>query len=151
MTVKFESEQEMRNADVPWFDTKEELVEYITALESMSHDYGTAVYAVSMATVAMFNYMARKLGITGFQAGCADLDVIRRTRHLEDGFRLIDYNRLLYPQYLNEEHFPTHEQLLMENRGHLARKARKLLKESPDAHPNVIARWEYVASLGDES
>jgi hypothetical protein len=54
---------------------------------------------------------------------------------------------LLYPQYLNGEHFPSHEQLLHENKKELAKEARKTLKEGSQFHPEVRARLEYVASL----
>lgn len=92
------NEQEMREAKVPWFKTEQELIAYIDELVSMQHNYGTCVYAASMASTATFRYISGKLGMTGFQAGCADLDIIRRTRGLER-FILIDIENALYPQY----------------------------------------------------
>jgi hypothetical protein len=66
---------------------------------------------------------------------------------MENGFMLINYDNLLYPQYLNDEHFPSYEKLIQDNKSHLAKKAKERLKESPDAHPDVIAHWKYLASL----
>lgn len=93
------NEQEMRDANVPFIKTAHELSEYIEGLIEQQHDYGTCVYAMSMAAVAAFNYVASALGVTGFQASCADLDIIRRTRHMECPFMLIKLEDRLYPQY----------------------------------------------------
>lgn len=101
------TEQQMRDADVPWPETVEELAEYVTSLVDRPHDYGTCVYAMSMAALAAMYHVAKKLGVTGFQASCADMDILRRSRRLDDGFRIVNYSNLLYPQYWNAEHFPT--------------------------------------------
>lgn len=144
------TEQEMRDSKVPWPQTIEELTEYINSvLGRDDHDYGTCVYAMSMAAVATFYYVSHMLGVTGFQASCADMDFLRRTRGYESGFRLTNYDDLLYPQYLNKEHFPSHKELLMENLPQLARKAQRLLQENMPAHPEVKARWEYIVSLAN--
>ena len=52
------TEQEMKAASVPTFNTLEELTEYIRHLSVMNHDYGTACYAMSMAATASFNFIA---------------------------------------------------------------------------------------------
>lgn len=140
------TEQEMREAKVPTLDTPEELVAYITTLTDRPHDYGTSVYAMSMAATAAFNYVARKVGSSGFQASCADLDVLRRTRRIKGPFRITDYADLLYPQYLTEEQFPSIRHLEAEHAQWLADEARKLIAESPKAHPDVTARWQYLAA-----
>ena len=76
------TEQEMRDTEVPRANTIGELSDYIESLVQQEHDYGTCVYAMSMAATAAFNYVARRLGVTGFQASCADMDVLRRTRRI---------------------------------------------------------------------
>jgi len=82
MVETAKTEAEMRDTKVPWPLTDKQLTEYIASLATRTdYDYGTCVYAVSMAAVATFNYMAGVLGITGFQSGCADFDILRRTRH----------------------------------------------------------------------
>jgi hypothetical protein len=93
------TEEEMQKAEVPRFDTIEELNTYINNLVNQPHDYGTCVYAMSMASVATFNFMARKLGVTGFQASCADLDFLARTRNMKLGFIVLNGRDLMYPQY----------------------------------------------------
>lgn len=126
------TEQEMREADVPWLDTPEELGEYIEALVSRPHDYGTCVYAMSMAAVAAFQYVARKLVVTGFQASCADMDILRRTRRMDDGFRIVNYRDLLYPQHWDEERSPIFRAALAERPEYWADKAKELMDQAGD-------------------
>ncbi len=142
------TEQELRETKVEFPKTLDELNEIIKQLTERNHDYGTCVYAMSIAAVATFNYIGSKLGCTGFQASCADLDILRRTRHYEDGFMITDYNKLLYPQYWDDEHFPTKEQLLEKNKEQLAKKAKQLLEDSNGStHPNIIEHWKMIAGL----
>ena len=99
MKCEATTEEEMREHKVPWPNTIEELTEYIQSLIDMKHDYGTSAYSMSLAGVAAFNFIGSKLGTTGFQASCADLDMIRRTRAIKGPFRLVDFSNMLYPQY----------------------------------------------------
>ena len=89
----------MRAEKAPWPKTLEELNEYITSLTDRQHDYGTCVYAMSLAAVAAFQHVASKLGVTGFQASCADLDILRRTRSMEGPFIILKAEDMCYPQY----------------------------------------------------
>ena len=139
------TEKEMRESDVPWFDTWEKLTVYVDRLINREHDYGTCVYAVSMASVAMFRYVAGNMGITGFQASCADMDIVKRIRHIDIGFRLFDYDDLMYP--MSKDKVPTWEQMIESNKEVLAKKAKEKLAEFKDAHPAVKAHWEYLAGL----
>ena len=141
------TEKEMREEKVPWPKTLKELREYINGLVEREHDYGTCVYAMSMSAEAAFNYVAHKLGVTGFQASCAELDFLRRTRGLEWG-KLIDYNNLLYPQYCTTEHFPSIDNLMRDNREELSKRAKKLLDENKDACEDVKDHWKKLASYG---
>jgi hypothetical protein len=139
------TEQQMREGKVPWLHTPEELAAYTRALTDRPHDYGTCVYAMSMAAVAAFQYVAHKLGVSGFQAGCADMDILRRTRSIEGGFRIVQYDDLLYPQYWDEGRSGIFEAALVENAAHYAEKARALLAKCPAAHPEVLAHWRRLA------
>jgi hypothetical protein len=140
------TEAQMREMKAPVFDSATELADYIRALTDRPHDYGTCVYAMSLAATAAFNHVAHKLGVTGFQASCADLDILRQTRGFNWG-RLLNFDDLLYPQYRN--HFPGWEQLIEENRGRLAEEAAKLLAaRGASAHPDVRAHWEMLAAPG---
>lgn len=138
------TEKQLRTYENPSPKTLKELQAILRALEKRKHDYGTCVYAVSIASVATFNFMAHKLGITGFQAGCADLDILKRTRRMER-FRIVNYNDLLYPQYRDKFDELKYEALLEENREWLAVEARRLLKE-PHGADSVRAHWERLSA-----
>jgi hypothetical protein len=146
-TDDHKAEFEMRDSKAPFLDTEEELLAYIRDLVERKHDYGTCVYAASMAATAAFNYVAGTLGMTGFQASCADMDILRRTRHIEGPFSLFRYRDLLYPQY------DLHERLakqIDEARPWLAEKAREFLAAGRDAAPDVVAHWEKLAAYKGE-
>ena len=134
----------MRESKVPTFDTIEELSQYVSELVSQNHDYGTCCYAMSMSAVAAFNFVARKLGVTSFQASCADLDILRRTRNMER-FQVSDLSNLLYPQYADK--FKSFDEAIVENSEWLSKRAAELLIQSPEARPNVLSHWRFLASL----
>jgi hypothetical protein len=141
------TEAEMRDAEVPSLKTPEELLAYIAGLVERPHDYGTCVHAMSMAAVAAYNFVAHKLGVTGFQASCADMDILRRTRGLTMG-RVLDYGHLLYPQYCDDEHFPSAKSLLRDPKiaAELKVRAEKKLAESPEAAGPVVEHWRKLAA-----
>lgn len=141
------TEQEMRDSKVPWLNTIEELTEYIESLVNKNHDYGTCVYAMSMASIATFRYISSKLGVSGFQASCADLDFISRTRGYKLGFMLINYEDLLYPQY--KHRVPTWDSLTIKHAEKLAEAAKKQL--DGQLHPDVRARFLEIIEIANET
>jgi len=153
--VKMTSEKEMRESVVPWPRTSEQLIKYLNFLAEHNNDYGMAVYCMSMGALAAFYYMSHIVGATGFQASCADMDFLKRSRRMKDGFRILDYEKLLYPQHINSEEFPSADDLLKDQDlvNRLGKIAKQRLDElsGPDAaHPNVIAHWEKLASMVKE-
>lgn len=143
------TEAEMREADVPWPGSMEELTAYIDGLTDRPHDYGTCVYAMSMAAVAAFYYVSSKLGVSGFQASCADMDILRRTRRIDGGFRLVTYDDLLYPQFWDEERSGIFAAELRENPERYAEKARALLREDSGTAA-VRDHWRRIAGADRE-
>ena len=142
------TEAEMRDGVIPRHETVEEMAAYITALVERPHDYGTCVYAMSMAAVAAYDYVAHKLGVTGFQASCADMDILRRNRGYKHGFQLVDYADVLYPQYWDEERAPFFQALMRkpETRQRFREEATKLLAAANGSvHPGVREHWEMLA------
>lgn len=138
------TETEMRETKAPWPNTPKQLSEYINSLVDRQHDYGTAAYAMSLAASAAFNYVAHRLGTTGFQSGCADLDFIRRNRHIKGPFMLIKGEDALYPQYDLQERL---NESLHEWKPWLKEQAAKNLKESGEyCHVDVKRHWEKLAS-----
>jgi len=135
-------EAAMRESDVPTAWTSHQLSEYIESLVEREHDYGSAVYAMSMAAVAAFNYVAHREGVTGFQASCADLDIVRRRRRIKGPFMFINLEDALYPQYDLHEKV---DEMLTKNADWLKKEAARKLAESSGAHPNVVAHWKRLA------
>lgn len=141
------TEEELRAFTPETCNSLEELTALIQTLAEREHDYGTCVYAMSLAAVAAYGYIARKLGATGFQASFADLDIIRRVRYLDGPFMLVKGEDALYPQYdvpgkLTE--------FLSDIRPWLGEKAReKLANLEADSeattHPDVVNHWKALA------
>ncbi len=143
------TEQQMRDMTAPTPRTKEELLQFIGTLVDRPQDYGTCVYAISLAATAAYNFVANHVGATGFQASVADMDIIRRTRRIE-WFKILDYDKLLYPQYCTNEHFPSWESLLDNDEIaiRLGEKAASQLESSSDAHKDVVDHWKVLVILG---
>lgn len=143
------TESELYEEKAPWPDTFEDLADYIKTLVERPHDYGTSVYALSLSSVATFNYVAKALGMTGFQASYAELDFLRRTRGLEAGFRVIDYSLMLYPQYWDENgdlfRILLREEDTLETIAEEAKKLLETISEDSVVHPDVKAHWQQLA------
>lgn len=143
MICEAQTEQEMRDHKAPTPNTIAELSTYIESLTNREHEYGTCCYAMSLAATAAFNYVASRLGVTGFQASCADLDIIRRTRHIDGPFIFLRGEDMLYPQY------NLHEKLREAMEGWsawAAEQAREKLAATHGASDRVIAHWKQLAA-----
>ena len=137
---------EMRSAKAPTPADTAELASYVDSLIGGEHTYNTCVPAMSLAAVAAYNLVASKLGVSGFQASCADLDILRQTRGLESGI-VLNFENALYPQYNLPEQLADS---LADSREWLAEKATALLATKDEnaeypAHPDVIAHWRKLA------
>lgn len=146
------TEQQMREMTVPYLETINDLVKYIQTLQQMDHDYGTCVYAMSMASQATFNFMARNLGVTGFQASCADLDFLRRTRLMKGPFMIIDLDKALYPQYDLHDDL---DNFIHSNIGWVREQASEHLaeeaaKEKGFAADRVVEHWKALVAQTEE-
>jgi len=139
------SEDELRECKKPWPKEMDELVSFIKTMTERKHNYGTCVYAMSLSALATFNFVASKLGVTGFQASCADLDFLARCRGMKEGFKVLDYHDLLYPQMKYKFVESSWEHLIEENKIKLAMTAKQNIKDAPNAHPDVMAHWEKLA------
>jgi hypothetical protein len=138
------TEQELREYKVDRPKDLTALVDLLSILENRDHDYGTCVYAMSIAATAAFNYMAGKMGCTGFQASCADLDVIRRTRSIDGPFILLKGEDMLFPQYDLHQKL---DEAMTEWLPWAAEQAALKLRESGRAAERVVAHWEKLAAF----
>lgn len=135
-----------------WFEqakrqTLATLPEFIRHLmNDYSHDYGTVVHAVAASAIAAAwaaDHEPRG-GITGFQAGFVMWDFIKQWSKPDNktGLRLIDYDKMLYPQ--DADRFePTMSSATWKK---IQEEATRLLKEEPDSHPDVIAHWRSIVA-----
>ena len=144
------TETELQNYEVPRIESLDDLKKFIMEMVQNGQSYDTAPYAVALASYATFKYMALRLGISGFQASWADMQFIKRTRKMKDGFRIINYSELLYPQY--EYKFNLNmDKLIEENIEHLKPRAIELLEENKNddgsysAHEDVVKHWKRIA------
>ena len=136
-------EKAMRALAAPFPKTLDELAAFIKTLVDRPHTYGTCVYAMSLAAVAAFNHVSHVLGVTGFQASCADMDILRRTRSLER-FMIVNGENVLYPQYdLMGQVKEWLGECAVDLKKHAAE---KLLTDGATAHPAVRYRWQQVAA-----
>lgn len=136
------TESELRDRKGAWPKSIAELSAEVSSLVDRGHDYGTCVYAASMAAEAAYNYVLSTLGCTGFQASCADMDFLRRTRGMKHGFMILNGSDVLYPQY---DLVQKARDFVDEQKKSLKAEAALLLATKTSAHPAVIARWEELA------
>ncbi len=168
-TVSFETrleelakmgERELRDAPNMWPKTLEELNQLIQSQLTRAHDYGSVCAALSLVTNATFNYFASEQGMTGFQAQCADLDALRRSRHIKGPFTVLKLEDGLYPQYDlmgSAQEFITSA----ESARWLREQAQASLKEldenmrrAPDmlhVAPAVVEHWKKLATDPEKS
>lgn len=137
------TEEELRDSKTPPIESMEALVEFVRTLADREHDYGTAVYAMSLAADAAFNYVAHSLGVTGFQASVAQLDWFARQRDMEFGFRVIDYGDLRWPQSARRLPIKEIDESLANK---LSDWALKRMRQDRDAHPEVLRWWDALCS-----
>lgn len=134
------TELDMHEAEVPTFETPEEVLEYVRQLVAREHDYGTCAHAMSMAATAAFNYVASALGVTGAQASYASLDILRRTRGIDGPFMVVLARDQLYPQYAG-----VFDEAVTRWSPWLREQARELLKNTRGADYRVVAHWRRLA------
>lgn len=84
--------------------TMMELPEFLRHLtQDYQHDYGTICHALSAGAIATIHAIDNSPcgGITGFQAGIVMWKIIQEMNYKNNkcGLRILDMDRLLYPQY----------------------------------------------------
>ena len=137
-----------------WYEEAEQMTlknlpKFIEKLTTeYQHDYGTICHALAAAGIATMWAIDKSPqgGITGFQAGAIMWEIIRHWTYTDNkiGLRIINYDDLLYPQYKNK-----FSKTISPSQADLLKKtAKKKLKESNVASPEVMQHWEMLASGG---
>lgn len=121
-----------------------EKINWVNRASSGDEGYNRCVTAIADVLEVVFREMAERLGITGYQASCVDLEFTRRNRRLEY-FAVQDYGNLLYPQYAR--HFLTIDPHVWE---WLQEKAKDFLQADTlggqGAHPAVRQHWADIVA-----
>jgi hypothetical protein len=147
MSSDAEREREFAFRD-KWLDrakavsTEDELAALVRDVLAEPQDYGTCVYSTAACALAGATLASKKLGITGFQAGCVMWEFVQRWLHIEGPARLVRYHDMLYPQ--NAEKFV--REIDSETAEYLKTEARKVLAGDAEfMHPAVKEHLERVA------
>lgn len=111
-------------------------------MNGYSHDYGTICHAVAACAIgaAWAADRAPSGDITGFQAGFVMWDFIKQWsfRDNECGLKIVDYDKMLYPQY--EDRFE--KTIAPDTWKRIKEKAKeKLASDRDNAHPDVVRHW----------
>ena len=111
--------------------------------------YGETPRAVAQAAVAVAQYFASEFGITGFQACCVMWDFIRdwEFRDNKTGLRIVDYDKMLYPQ--NRDSFakktiPNHTWEALQKAAKENLENTTVEKVGYDPTPAVAAHWKSI-------
>ena len=107
-------------------------------------DYGTSARATAAAAFATANAFASYIGLTGFLWSCAAMDILGRMQFPDNklGYRVVNYDDLLYPQY---QHRFTEIKISQKGAETLKQEAQKLIDEGGPVHPDVLAWWKGLA------
>lgn len=102
MDIKeFREEWKKKRESIESFD---DLVQYLTDVKNASIGYDTAPELIADAAAAVAWWFSCEWGITGFQASWAGLHFLLRYLYIDNkaGIRVLDFDKLLYPQYVNQ-------------------------------------------------
>jgi len=128
--------------------TMEKLPVFLKKLmNDYNHDYGTICHALAAGAIATIWAMDRTVqgSITGFQAGCVMWSFIQYWNHENNqcGLKLIDYDKLLYPQY--EDHF---DKIISPDTWEQIKKTalQKIKDKDEFVHPDVLAHWQSIVN-----
>ena len=113
---------------------------------SRGEAYNFAAETLRDATVKAFNFMASRLGNSGFQASWAALSFYGEVSHIKSPYIVLKLEDMLFPQY------DLHAKLgdfIAENQQWVGDEARKKLAEQEGttfpAHPNVLQHWKLLS------
>lgn len=122
-------------------ETFDDLIEFLTYVkDNCNYDYGVAPRSIAQASLAVAWYFSNIFGIIGFQSGFVMTDFIRDWRYQNNklGFKIVNYDDLLYPQY--EDYFD--KVISKDNWKKLQEEVRERLdNDSNGASSKVIMHW----------
>lgn len=126
-------------------ETLDDLIDLIKGLSTKSHDYNSSAEAMVTATVAVFEFMGRSVGATGFQGDWASLEILRKIKRIKGPFGIVSANNMLYPQYNEVEKVKKWQK---EWAGWLKDEAVKSLEDPGLAVLSVTSHWKSLVQNG---
>ncbi|MDD4615181.1 MAG: hypothetical protein PHI40_07260 [Caldisericia bacterium] len=143
-------DKELNEASKKWIGeaekikTVDQLAKFITHLKKdYDHDYGSIILAMRAGMVATFHVMDEDEGITGFQADILFKSLMMEMLYRDNkcGVRLIDFDKMLYPQHKSS--FTTISKDTWDKVQAEAKAKVKALQGIPAA-PEVKAHWQSI-------
>lgn len=137
---------------IPTPESLDHLYAEIATLTTFDHDGGAGGYEASAdamwkAAAMTFNYVASKVGATGFQASWAALRFYGEVMGIDSPFTVVRIEDALYPQY---DVIGRVQGYLDDQRDWLREQAVKKIAEHAEddslVHPNVMAHWRKLAA-----
>jgi hypothetical protein len=131
-----------------------QLADLIESLTVFDHDgsgggYEKSAEAMWRAALAAFDYTARRVGATGFQASWSALKFYAEAMNVDGPFMVVKLEDALYPQYDLEGRV---RDFIREQRPWLAEQAaQKLAGDSGHAVDSVRAHWQALVDAGGRS
>lgn len=122
-----------------------ELAKRIEELKPEGLSYGTSAEAAIDITYDTFMLAAKKLGLTGFQAGCCAMELLAKINCIEGPFIYLKAQDLCYPQYNLHQKL---EDFIQESQPWVKEQCQKNLSEIKYVtyiHPDVIKHWKEKA------
>ena len=107
--------------------------------------YGKCVEAMWRAAYLAMSVVARELGVTGFQHSVACGEAYRNLAGIDGPFLVLRIEDALYPQ---NDILGRLAEALDDSAQWLAKRAAELLAEHRNAHPDVRAHWQKLATSG---
>lgn len=125
----------------------EEVMKFVESCKKYGDDYGGCVVAIGQAALAVMDHLGNEFGITGFQAGCINFEILRNWTYSgnKTSLKIVDFDDMLYPQY--EHKFE--KTITRSVWDALQKQAKERLGKKKDkgyaVHPEVLAHLQSIA------
>lgn len=131
-----------KREEIKSFDDLIEFLKYVK--DNCNSGYGAAPKAIAQASLAVAWQLAGEFGINLSQAGFVMFDFIRdwAYRSNKSGLEIIDYDKMLYPQY--EHNF---QNIITNHTWNALQSEAKMMLEkySDSVDPKLVEHWKSIA------
>ncbi len=140
--VQYPTDEEMKYI---WDPKNKDTKRYKEIDKKMADGYNKSAEVMWKIAVAAFNYAAKEVGASGFQAGWAVLKFVEVVDGIRGPFGIMKAEDFIYPQYGTPEEKAAewHNEWIP----WLAEEAAKNMQEVKDVHPVVRDHWKKLVNL----